>query len=303
MRRAPTPSSSLKRKGANNGKKTKKRKLFSPRSFLECQSITHVVGFPPQHELVTTPVVSDFVKELFLERFVKEIVKPFQPERTTKKQDQDGGTTTPTTEINSGYFHVMVGGKLVKRRRTSQDTFQSNRTTTKTSTELNPLITVGVARKRRMWKENIVIGTNQCLRLLENLNSAHCRDTDAKSTRRGEEHLPETSKSRGKPSLVVIAKDIYPPTMCCAVPVLAKRLGIPLLVLPGKASLELGRALNAKRTSILIFCCGDNETSVDRGSTDVLEGKACQDKEMTESRAAMASFVSFITDQISQNEN
>ena len=313
MRRTPSSSSSLKRNSNNSNnatKNTKKRKRFSPRSFLECQSITHVVGFPPQHELVTNPVASDFVKELFLDRFVKEIVKPFQPENK-KISNRDGTkTTAPTTEINAGCYHVMVGGKLVKRRRISQDNIQPNRTTTKTPLEKNHLtdgIDDELTRKRAIWKENIVIGTNQCLRVLENLHTATCREDEtglkgpSTSNKTSIENPSDNRQALRKPSLIVIAKDIYPPTMCCAVPVLAKALGIPLLILPGKASLELGRALNAKRTSILIFCCGDNGAK--GRSNDALGKRDHQDTEMSASRAAIASFVSFIKDQLPQNTN
>ena len=64
------------------------------------------------------------------------------------------------------------------------------------------------------------------------------------------------------------------------------------MLLPGKASLELGRALNAKRTSILILCCGERNLSCEQD---------CHDKEMLEARTTMASFVAFVKEQISQN--
>jgi ribosomal protein L7Ae-like RNA K-turn-binding protein len=50
-----------------------------------------------------------------------------------------------------------------------------------------------------------------------------------------------------------MARDIYPPTMLAHVPVLARQLNIPLLMLPGKASVEIGKALGIRRTSILVF--------------------------------------------------
>jgi len=316
MRKTPTSSPSLKRNSGNNSgsvnRKQKKRKQFSPRSFLDCQSLTHVVGFPPQNELITTPVASDFVKELFLERFVKEIVKPFQPDKS-KKTDEDGKRSTArTTESNTGYYHVMVGGKLVKKRRISQDGIQSNKSTMQSSSEQNQSVDEKLAQKRRIWRESIVIGTNQCLRLLENLNTEHCSENDTKSKAPNKsattmtKTISDASLPSQKPSLVVLAKDIYPPTMCCAVPVLAKRLGIPLLLLPGKASLELGRALNAKRTSILILCCGNNDAlsnSIDSSCKTNAAGEKepSQHKEISEYRTAIASFLSFIKEQIPQS--
>ena len=73
---------------------------------------------------------------------------------------------------------------------------------------------------------------------------------------------------------------------------LAKKLQIPLLLLPGKASLELGQALNAKRTSVLLFCAPPI-TSSDGAS---IEGGNCEQRRNT--RNAISSFVSFIKDQV-----
>merc|ERR1711957_70451 len=108
----------------------------------------------------------------------------------------------------------------------------------------------------------------------------------------------------------------HPPTMCCAVPVLARKLGIPVLLLPGKASFDLGKALNVKRTSILEFLFNNNnnnstnnynddstyigddkdddKTNDDNGNDDDIN----DNNEMRDARIAN-SFVSFITDQIS----
>jgi ribosomal protein L7Ae-like RNA K-turn-binding protein len=312
-----------KQNGNVNGnvkKKSKKRKQYIPTSFLECQSLTHVLGFPPQSEVVTTPVTSDFVKELFLERFVKEIVTPFQPDKTKNRNNNNNGSNgTPTTiESNAGYYHVMVGGKLVKKRRISKDNnHQPKRTIPAPSEPLQPTdehkIDARLARKKRIWKENIVIGTNQCLRLLENANANYCDDTTTTITPTTATAIKDVARTSTRtPSLIVVAKDIYPPTMCSAVPVLAKRLRIPLMLLPGKASLELGRALNNKRTSILIFC-GDNGAAAsvetnnnnnNNNSNDNSEATSdggCHEKEISDARTAMASFVSFIRDQIPRN--
>lgn len=312
--RTPSSSSStsLQKQNGNAKKKSKKRKQYIPTSFLECQSLTHVLGFPPQSELVTTPVTSDFVKELFLDRFVKEIVTPFHPDKTKNRNNNNnnGSNGTTTIESNAGYYHVMVGGKLVKKRRISKDNKnQPNRTITTLSEQRQPTdahkIDAGLARKKRIWKENIVIGTNQCLRLLENANANYYDDTTTTTAA-----TKDAARTR-TPSLIVVAKDIYPPTMCCAVPVLANRLRIPLLLLPGKASLELGRALNNKRTSILIFCGDDdaaasaetNNNNNNRNNNSEASGDGgCHEKEISDARTAMASFVSFIRDQIPRNE-
>jgi hypothetical protein len=83
-----------------------------------------------------------------------------------------------------------------------------------------------MSSKKRSWPKRIVIGTNQCTRALERAI-------------RGE-------SGTAKPSLVVLARDIYPPTMLSHIPVMAHQLlqpdgktALPVLLLPGKASKEL----------------------------------------------------------------
>jgi len=309
MRKTPVSSQSLKRSGSNNNggvsRKRKKRKQFVPHSFLDCQSLTHVIGFPPQHELVTTPVASDFVKELFLDRFVKEIVEPFQPDRSKKIGGDGKRSTVQTIDSNAGYYHVMVGGKLIKKRRISQDTIQpkTNESSSSDQGKFNDVADDKLARKRKMWTENIVIGTNQCLRLLESLNVDHSSENNTESKAPNESASTTTKRESDatlpprNPSLIVLAKNIYPPTMCCAIPVLAKRLGIPLLLLSGKASLELGKALNAKRSSILILCCGND--SIDRSDNVHSSGEnEFQHRDVSEFRRAITSFISFMKDQM-----
>jgi len=284
-------------------KKPRKRKQYRPNSFLDCQSLTHTVGFPPQHELISTPPASDFVKDLFLDRFVKEIVKPFQPEKSNKR---GGARATTKNDGNAGYFHVMVGGKLVKKRRISA----SNQTSTASRTEDRPVtdtINDSLARKRKIWKENIAIGSNQCLRLLEDSISYHhwCKEssTDEKSTAIPNIEKDDSVVAKAQPSLIVLAKDIYPPTLCSAIPAMAQKLEVPLLLLPGKASLELGRAMNAKRTSVLIFLSRDDGNNNNNNNNDsgaqTMEGDGDSEKEVRESRASIASFVSFIKEQMS----
>jgi ribosomal protein L7Ae-like RNA K-turn-binding protein len=190
---------------ADQDKKSKKRKRKLPTSFLDCPSLAQVVGFPSsskkkQHDIISTQVASDVVKEIFFERFVKEIVKPFRPTKN------DGGAL------------VMVNGKLQKQRAKNprDDSTRYDETS-------------------QFWRERLRMGTNQCFRVLEASAAKHNDDS------------PST------PSLIVMARDIYPATMLAHAPVLARQLNIPLLMLPGKASVEIGNALGIRRTSILVF--------------------------------------------------
>jgi len=181
---------------SSNKSSRKKRKI--PKSFLDCPSLSSVVDFPssnPTH-IVTSPVASEAVTEIFLERFVKEIVVPFR--------------TVPEKE---GESFVMTNGQLKKVSR--------------------PVTKKKQLEGMDLWNKRLTMGTNQCLRILEKC----IRETS---------HFP-------RPQLILLAKDVYPPTMLVHVPVIAKRLGIPLLMLPGKASNDLGRAIGVRKTTIVIF--------------------------------------------------
>lgn len=94
-------------------------------------------------------------------------------------------------------------------------------------------------KKKRRWNNPLVLlGVNQCTRFLEKaLNNS----------------TNTTITTTITPSLIVLARDIYPPTILSHIPVLAKQLQIPILLLPGKASKELGQAIGTQRTSILLF--------------------------------------------------
>lgn len=297
-----TPSQSSHQTNVKKKSRTKKRKQYLPSSFLDCQSLTHVVGFPPQHELITTLAVSDFAKDLFLERFVKEIVKPFQPDRNKKSEGaQEHDTTIANSDSGGGYYHVMVGGKLVKKRRIST----SNQTSTAPQTEQSRVgdtiaINDSQARKRKIWKEHVIVGSNQCLRFLEASIANHgCNENPASE----DSHAKSNEGKKGslsppQPSLIVLAKDVYPPTICSSVPAMARKLKLPLLLLPGKASLELGKAMNAKRVSVMILLSRDESNSSDDSDAKIMVDCGSDRKETREARTSIESFVSFIKDQM-----
>jgi ribosomal protein L7Ae-like RNA K-turn-binding protein len=182
----------------SSNKNNRKRKL--PRSFLDCPTLSLVKDFPSKKDdtspgIVNTNVASEATKEIFLDRFTKEIVAPFRPSQSKGR----------------GSF-VMVDGTLKRQPQ---------------STPMNKTETKG-----GVWTEIVAMGTNQCLRILEN----------------GIKY-----EAAPRPSLMVLARDIYPPTMLAHAPVMAKKLGVPVLILPGKASDELGQAVGIKKTSILLF--------------------------------------------------
>lgn len=114
--------------------------------------------------------------------------------------------------------------------------------------------------ERRVLDTRLAIGTNQCTRALENQ----------------------------KPSLVLLCRDVHPPTMLAHVPLLLRNKKMTSLVLlPGRASLELGQALGIPRASIVIF----TERSKEESTTD----KEAIDK----CHAKIDSYIEFVKSKLS----
>jgi ribosomal protein L7Ae-like RNA K-turn-binding protein len=205
---------------SQGAKSSKKKRKNPPKTFLENESLISVVGLPSgmkPGEAVTTPAVTELEKEIFLERFTKEIVQPFSFLLHTPRKDSAG--------------FIVVGGKLKKRRHQDKnEPAAAKRIEPKNETNSSSLSPDEIS-KRQFVRKRLVIGTNQCSRILQQAQTG----------------------SREVPSLMVMARDIYPPTMLAHAPVLARALNIPLLMLPGKASFELGKALGTKKTSIMLF--------------------------------------------------
>lgn len=130
-----------------------------------------------------------------------------------------------------GESFVMVNGQLKKK--TTKSAVKSKNPRTDDS----------------IWNKRVTMGTNQCLRRLE-------------------KNMNDKQDSHPKIQLILLARDIYPPTMLIHVPVIAKRLEIPLLLLPGKASNDMGRAIGVRKTSIVIFSAPNASPSPDDSKMD-----------------------------------
>lgn len=87
----------------------------------------------------------------------------------------------------------------------------------------------------QVLKQRIIIGSNQCTRKLE---MAYGHDK---------------ANSECHPMLLLLSRDVRPPTILCHIPALAKKMDIPLILLPGKASRDLGNIFNIKRASVVLF--------------------------------------------------
>jgi ribosomal protein L7Ae-like RNA K-turn-binding protein len=149
---------------------------------MDCETLASVAA--PFETPIRTPLVSQLTKEIFMDRFQKEIVSRFQFSLSSQLRGDD-----PTSLQD------------VKSRRT-------------------------------VLKQRILVGTNACTRALESA----------------------VYSSKGlSPLLLIVAADLNPPTILAHIPVLAKQTHVPILLLPGRASFELGKALGTKKVAILCF--------------------------------------------------
>jgi ribosomal protein L7Ae-like RNA K-turn-binding protein len=232
-----------------------KKQKAPPRSFLENESLSSVVGFPAENlepgatVIINTPVASAVTKEIFFERFEKEIIQPFEFRFQSNSKSKEAG------------HYAVLNGKLQKLSRTTKNVTPSSKETPRheDATTGRESSSSAAATKRKLLKARLLVGTNQCSRALE-------------AAQAGTSPIP---------SLMVLSRDIYPPTMLAHAPVLACKLSIPLLLLPGKASSELGKVLGTKKTSIMLFL---------------------PSKESGDALRAIDSFIEFVIQQIPKEE-
>jgi ribosomal protein L7Ae-like RNA K-turn-binding protein len=78
---------------------------------------------------------------------------------------------------------------------------------------------------KALVKSRIKLGTNECTRALESTGT--------------------------KAELIILCRDLHPPTILAHIPYLAKNTSIFLL--PGRASFELGKVLGTKKVAIMVF--------------------------------------------------
>jgi ribosomal protein L7Ae-like RNA K-turn-binding protein len=170
---------------------TKRQRLEAPPSWLDNEALNSVASPFAAQPTLKTAIVSQFTKELFLERFQKEIRDRFCFSLSSQLL-VDPGSNRPLYDIELW---------------------------------------------RGILKGRIAFGDNAVTRILE---AASYQETQA-------------------PQLIVMATDLQPPTQLAHIPILCRQLAtcrhvhIPLMLLPGPSSLELGKLLGTRRVSVLAF--------------------------------------------------
>jgi ribosomal protein L7Ae-like RNA K-turn-binding protein len=88
------------------------------------------------------------------------------------------------------------------------------------------------------------------------------------------------------PSLIILTRDVRPSTIFSHIPIFAHFLKVPVLILPGKASIEFGRLFGIKSIAAIMFLSG---------STIQSEGT---DEEELDAQMDVDSFVNFAISKI-----
>lgn len=89
-------------------------------------------------------------------------------------------------------------------------------------------------------RQCVVVGMNECTRALQKFY-----DSRGRSSSSGEDELI--------PSLLILSRDVRPPTILAHFPFMCKQMNIPIAVLPGKASIDVGSTFNIKVASVILF--------------------------------------------------
>lgn len=233
---------------------TKRQRFECPPSWLDCATLqavptaaTSTTNTKSQltdasrddDGMLRTPMASPTTKDIFLDRLRKEVVDKYK-----------FSAATPKTMTATG------GGTAVGSNKDSSD---GNATANDSAHSQQ--------RIRRLLRRRIAIGLNECTRALE---SAVGRQPHVRGTTMNHRHLDPTEatsevgvsaidgrvESVDVPLLIVVAAEGMRPSPLPMVhlPVLARELGVPLLLLPDASTRrELGRILGIKSASILTF--------------------------------------------------
>jgi ribosomal protein L7Ae-like RNA K-turn-binding protein len=139
-------------------------------------------------------------------------------------------------------------------------------TTTTTRSQRKPLKSLA----RRVLESRLSIGTNQCTKALQN--------------------------NRQKVALVVLCRDVHPPSILAHIPYLTtvvnKSTSTSLVLLPGRASLDLGHAMGIKKCAILAFSKRNLEDEA------VREGLVDDSDQVDKYHARIDSFIEFVKDKL-----
>jgi ribosomal protein L7Ae-like RNA K-turn-binding protein len=170
--------------------------------------------------MIHTKYPSTVDRDVVIDRFKKEIVERFQ----------------------------LNNRRLVIRNRAVKKQYRLDDTVGEEDTKVKCIVEEDNNNKQKQWNPRLPLlldiamsrlrlGTNQCTLILERA----------------------MRKQESPPLLILLARDIRPPHMLAHIPALARQLSIPLLLLSGNTSKELGTILGINLCSIVLFLSHDKE--------------------------------------------
>jgi ribosomal protein L7Ae-like RNA K-turn-binding protein len=178
---------------------TKRQRLKHPSCWMDVESIESL-PYPlmdAPSNVLRTHVAALLTKDIFMDRFRKEILQPFRFTLSSQLQVMDGESLED-----------------VKERRT-------------------------------LLRQRILVGINAVTRALELAVAA------TKPTTTGSSDIAVKAALVNAPLLIVLSTDV-PPTVTMQIPILAKQLGVPVLLLPGmQTSHELGELFGIRTVAAM----------------------------------------------------
>ncbi|KAL7444788.1 hypothetical protein ACHAXH_006549, partial [Discostella pseudostelligera] len=167
-------------------------------------------------------------------------------------------------------------------------------------------------------RSRLIVGTNQCTRILE---EAYAQQHHRQQLQQQKLLIESTTSSAtttnatkarisSKPSLLLLSKDVLrpPSSILDHITIFSRHLNVPTLVLPGRASSDLGQALGMKCAAVALILSSSSSSmredlsgAVDDNKIDSLEDverKKQREEEWTETNQDIDSFVSYAINKV-----
>jgi len=216
----------------------KKRKLqnnleHTPHKLIHQDSIACVTS--ALFGTIETLVLPSYEKDILLDRFFKEIIKKFHFKLNTITRAKKSCGSIKQDILQRQLFSPEDVSKLEKEE---NDYGTDDNDLDK---EEDKLEEIGQLYHETI-KRRIVVGSNEVTRTLESKLQEYQNTT-----------IQSTMEPKSNKSVILLARDIRPATIVAHIPVLAKQLKIPILILPGRASFELGKIMGVRTVSVLFL--------------------------------------------------
>ena len=253
----------------------------NPASLLDCESIDCIASpCGRTSRPIRTPVLSADGKDILLDRLTKEVVGKFDftlSRKVERTQAADGSAGAVTFTMGSGGIKMigMDGGDDNSNGKEEEDTKGKNKQKKKkrpkpSPVEREPTLSDLVVKKR------LIVGVNQCTRALE----------------------AAANSKTSKPSLVLLSRDVRPPTIVAHIPVLCRQMDIPAVVLPGRASVELGKAVGGRSVAVAMFLPRGSNDEEKEKTAPACDGDGPSASQIQECHRRIDSYVKFALSKI-----